>query len=279
MPEVTAAGTIIIVIEDGESTYVDAYRTPTARRSCAPSLSVNLRTSESRWPSPRRSSAVNRSRRASTSESSRRVVSVGSMPLLYVGDVQGAKRFARMPQELRRGPSTCSRSPSNANSIARQAGATVFLPSENEWYKAAYNNPGGSTYNLYPTSSNMTPTASSPTAIPNHANFSPGGPGNLTDVGAYSGTTSPYGAFDMGGNVWQWNEALINGSFRGLRGGSFYIVSNNLLSSIRNSYDPASGSVDIGFRVASTIPDPSTGVLAAVGFAGLVVLGWRRRKR
>ena len=32
--------------------------------------------------------------------------------------------------------------------------------------------------------------------------------GNLTDVGAYTGTTSPYGAFDMGGNVFQWNEAF-----------------------------------------------------------------------
>ena len=31
--------------------------------------------------------------------------------------------------------------------------------------------------------------------------------GNLTDVGAYTGTTSPYGEFDMGGNVYQWNEA------------------------------------------------------------------------
>jgi formylglycine-generating enzyme required for sulfatase activity len=43
--------------------------------------------------------------------------------------------------------------PSNGNSITRNAGATVFLPSENEWYKAAYYNPATSSYYQYPTSS------------------------------------------------------------------------------------------------------------------------------
>ncbi len=49
--------------------------------------------------------------------------------------------------------------PSNGNSITRNAGATVFLPSENEWYKAAYYNPATSSYFQYPTSSNTVPTA------------------------------------------------------------------------------------------------------------------------
>ena len=35
--------------------------------------------------------------------------------------------------------------------ISRNAGATYFIPSENEWYKAAYFNPSNSTYWTYPT--------------------------------------------------------------------------------------------------------------------------------
>ena len=75
--------------------------------------------------------------------------------------------------------------------------------------------------------------------------------GNLTDVGAYTGTTSPYGAFDMGGNVFQWNEALIGGSFRGLRGGSFNGNSDDLLSSDRVNGNPTIEDDVIGFRVAN----------------------------
>jgi sulfatase modifying factor 1 len=175
--------------------------------------------------------------------------------------------------------------PTNGNSITRNAGATVFLPSESEWYKAAYNIPATSSYFQYPTSSNTTPTASSPTALPNHANFSNGtpfsGPFSLTDVGAYTGTTSPYGAFDMGGNVFQWNEALIAGLTRGLRGGQWGADLSNLLSSRRVYDDPSDVSNGTGFRVASIegVPEPSSLVLAALGLFGLVACGWRRRKR
>ncbi len=176
--------------------------------------------------------------------------------------------------------------PTNANSITREAGATIFLPSEDEWYKAAYYDPrttaqGGppsdSHYWQYGTSSNTAPTASSPTALANHANYSTA-VGNLTDVGAYSGTTSPYGAFDMAGDVWQWNEALITGHDRGLRGGSFLYDSGSLRSADRNGDDVPSVEYNfVGFRVAS-VPEPSTAVLAAFGLAGLIAWGWRRRR-
>ena len=72
----------------------------------------------------------------------------------------------------------------------RLAGATVFLPSENEWYKAAYHDPLGSTaggppgddnYWLYPTQSDTAPAAEAPPGGTNSANLAGG---DVTDVGA-----------------------------------------------------------------------------------------------
>lgn len=164
--------------------------------------------------------------------------------------------------------------PSNAGSITRNVGANVFLPSENEWYKAAYYNPTTSSYFLYPTSSNTAPTATGPTATPNSVNYK-NVVGNVTGVGAYSGTTSPYGAFDLGGNVWQWNEALID-SFRGIRGSAFdRDPSSFMLSSNRIGSNPTFVNAIIGFRVAS-VPEPSTFALGAAAIASLAFVARRR---
>jgi formylglycine-generating enzyme len=167
--------------------------------------------------------------------------------------------------------------PSNSNSIVRQSGATVFLPNENEWYKAAFYNPATSSYFQFATSSNTPPIGSSPTALPNHANIRPLGPTVPTDVGAYSGTTSPYGAFDMAGNVFQWNETYILFS-RGWRGGAYNLFSDVLTSSSRFGVDPLSEPLSGGFRLAS-IPEPSSLALAALAFSAFVAYGLKTRKR
>ena len=67
---------------------------------------------------------------------------------------------------------------------------------------------------------------------------------------------------------------MISGSSRGLRGGSFNTNGNNLRSSNRNDDDPALGSSNIGFRVAS-VPEPTSLLLTML--AGGVMLARRKR--
>jgi len=160
--------------------------------------------------------------------------------------------------------------------LTHNVGSRIWLPTENEWYKAAYYNPGTGSYFLYPTSSNATPIASFPTGLPNHANYDQKVNG-LTGVGDYTGTKSPYGAFDMGGNVGQWNEALGINSNRVYRGGSFAFNASFLRSLGWPSALPSATSAVIGFRLAS-VPEPSTLALAAFGFIGLAAWCWRRKR-
>ncbi len=181
--------------------------------------------------------------------------------------------------------------PSNGLSITRNGGATWFLTSESEWYKAAYYQPGASSndYWLYPTASDTAPTVATASTTgdisnpgANVANYLSGADwnsqnGNVTTVGSASAASdSYYGTFDQGGNVWEWNEALISGSFRGLRGGSFNSIAPNLQSSDRRNFNPTDEVVNFGFRVA-TVPEPSTAVLCIAGCVGAWVL--RRRFR
>jgi len=154
----------------------------------------------------------------------------------------------------------------NTGIITVNSGATIYLPSENEWYKAAYYNGGTSTYSLYPNGQNTITTAD--------ANYG-GSVGHLTDVGSYGGDPSSYGTFDQGGNVWEWNDAVISGSSRGLRGGSWNFNDVGALqSSARFYYLPSYEDFNIGFRVAS-VPEPTSVVLAMVASGMLLI----RRKR
>ncbi len=167
------------------------------------------------------------------------------------------------------------------SSVVRKAGAQVWLPSEDEWYKAAYHKNDGVTgnYFLFPTSSSYTPSNDlvEPTDPGNNATFydsgyTIGSPYYRTEVGAHENSDSPYGTFDMGGNVWEWNETLI-GSDRGFRGGSEYSDFGNLSSSDRYDTTPSYESNGVGFRVAS-VPEPCSLVL--LGLGGLTLMRRRR---
>jgi formylglycine-generating enzyme len=167
--------------------------------------------------------------------------------------------------------------------FTRSADARYWIPTENEWYKAAYHKNDGVTDNYwdYPTGSNSKPSNKLSPDISNNANFDDNGytvgsPYYMTPVGAFENSASPYGTFDQGGNVWEWNEAFFRGE-RGLRGGSWYRNYDYLLASARANNPSNYECSTIGFRLAS-VPEPGSFTLILCGaLAGL--LCWRRRLR
>ena len=148
-----------------------------------------------------------------------------------------------------------SATPSNGTTVTRNVGAMFAVPTENEWYKAAYHQPAtqaGSVgrYWVYPTQSINPPSASNPPGTAPAANYG-ASVGSVTTVGSYTNTASYYGAVDMAGNVFEWEETIQGSSWRILRGGSWY----NLLLYLKSDGPllgaPGFDSGDAGFRVSS----------------------------
>ena len=180
------------------------------------------------------------------------------------------------------------------------AAPTFYIPTENEWYKAAYYSPekggvGSPGYYVYATQSDTAPGNTIGSGA-NQANYAPGGvfsvtqsssysssQNYLTDVGAFSGSGSFYGTFDQNGNVYQWNDLdglAPSGSDRGFRGGFWEVDNWALASSGDFESDPSNEQSYIGFRLASpvAVPEPSTWVMAAGGLACAGWGAWRRRR-
>ncbi|NLX22670.1 MAG: SUMF1/EgtB/PvdO family nonheme iron enzyme [Phycisphaerae bacterium] len=167
--------------------------------------------------------------------------------------------------------------------VNRESDWKWAITSEDEWYKAAYHKNDGVTGNYfnYPTSSDSVPGRDLSDASGNNANYygSPSpidSPYYTTVAGEFQNSDSPYGTFDQGGNVWEWNEAVLYGSYRGLRGGSFSLNDYYLLASGRYHYFPSDEYDSIGFRV-SEVPEPGT--MALLAFGGIGVLRRRRGLR
>ena len=142
------------------------------------------------------------------------------------------------------------------NSITRNADATVFLTSEDEWYKAAYYDASMLGYNPYPYADGFRGgTCEAPAGTTSHSANCYWAVGGLTDVGAYTGSPSEYATFDQGGNIFEWNEAIVDFR-RGLRGGSFDIRPVWHAAFSRGYTYSNRQDVAIGFRVASLPVDP-----------------------
>ncbi|MDO8630608.1 MAG: SUMF1/EgtB/PvdO family nonheme iron enzyme [Phycisphaerales bacterium] len=158
---------------------------------------------------------------------------------------------------------------SDGVSETRAAGARFFIPTENEWYKAAYHQPSGNggdsdDYWLYATASNSVPTTAIANATgdisnpgTNVVNYNLGAvwngqTGNVTTVGSAGALSeSFYGTSDQNGNLWEWNETVLGTDERGIRGGFWAHVELSLQSLTRHNDIPATEAEGIGFRVAS----------------------------
>jgi formylglycine-generating enzyme required for sulfatase activity len=132
---------------------------------------------------------------------------------------------------------------------------------------------GAANYWDYPTGSDTVPTAvtggtDAGTAVFIGNGVSPGVPAFVSNAGGLSA----YDTMGQGGNVWEWNEAVI-GSYRGLRGGSFD-GTGIVLASNRDFNNPMREGDAFGFRVAS-VPEPAS--LGLITLGGLALLKRRRR--
>jgi formylglycine-generating enzyme required for sulfatase activity len=168
-------------------------------------------------------------------------------------------------------------------------GGRYYIPTEDEWYKAAYHKNDGTTGNYwdYPTGSNSTPIHDllnpdggnnanfSICGDPNGQDLTIGNPYYRTLVGEFESSQSSYGTYDQGGNVGEWNEAIVSydSLSRGIRGGSFDDPVGSLSGGARAGDIPTFESRHIGFRIVE-VPEPATMLLAGVG--GLTLLRRRR---
>lgn len=181
----------------------------------------------------------------------------------------------------------------SGNVVSLISGARFFIPTEDQWYKAAYYKGRGTNagYWAYATKSNTAPSSvtANSTGVGsagnsgNFANYNNDADwnslveGSVTTVGTNGGPNT-YGAFDMTGNIWEWNDLTgVAASSRCFRGGGWSTIPTNLSSSTRLPYDPSYQGNDVGFRIASlsssappAVPEPSMMVIGTLfSLAGL----------
>ena len=169
------------------------------------------------------------------------------------------------------------------NNVIRSSESKYWIPSEDEWYKAAYYDPISARYYNYPTKSDEEPryVGSNGNLLGTRIRFTegvedPGGyatyggrgigrPYYFTAIGEWENSSSPYGTYDQAGNVWEWNESNIpsSASFRG--GAALYGGFRGLYAGNSIVTDLAYERSYVGFRLATTaIPEPTSAFLISL---------------
>ena len=163
-----------------------------------------------------------------------------------------------------------------ANALSHDAYAAVngisyFVPTDDEWYKAAYWT--GLGYSDYANGDDVGTEPTHGTASGwnyyNSSGYVNGSP-NYTWATGFGGEEQN-GTYDMMGNVWEWIEASAGAIY-----GGCYNTSSSLLRS-SFPYDalvPSSEAGVLGLRPVEVVPEPATALSLVLG--GLVVAGYRR---
>lgn len=160
------------------------------------------------------------------------------------------------------------------DSFRRNKDAKYFIPTDDEWYKAAYYDPeknGFRKYWKFPNRSDLSPTnLKKDNAGLNYQidDLGEGPPFFVSKVGDFTGT-GYYKIFDMGGNVWEWLEDWRNLGggqcwrcelpTKGLRGGSFNYIDIGLMNGNVDPGVPSDRYFVYGGRLARKVDSKLTG--------------------
>lgn len=171
----------------------------------------------------------------------------------------------------------------------RSDGARYWIPSFDEWVKAAYYDPnrygdGQEGYWHYGNGSDTRPIGSLSPDDGGEQNAGPlNDPGWPFDVASFSDVRSPWGLLDVSGGVREWTDSIDPFDFLGssrMTGGNWYSITDTVsgvfsdrLGTWNQKYVGLGGPT-VGLRLASAIPSP--GVLSLF-FGGFIITARRRR--
>lgn len=118
-------------------------------------------------------------------------------------------------------------------------GFTYRLPSEEEWERAARGDDG----NKYPWGDQFDPEK---------CNSQESGRGKPNRVNLYPNGISPYGCYDMAGNVWEWTSSFWDDSKNTyvIKGGAFHVSGEACRCASRFGTSPDNRNYFVGFRCA-----------------------------